>query len=294
MRAISGHILSCISLTAITVNLLVWIPFLVLFAVLNLIPVKKFQQLCYHCTAISYRFAVTGNTFWLTRVLRIDFRIHGHLPGDTTRPLIIVSNHKSWFDILLLQAVVVPGGPILKFLIKSTLVYVPVVGWICLALRFPRLTRGGSLSQNRKDFKAVSQVAQQTSSSSDALLNFAEGTRFTQEKRTQLKSPYQYLLPPKSGGISNGHVKHPSIIHCIEHSLEPAGGDNFWTCLSGSVRSIEVWTECTNADELGNSKQWLEARWEEKERLLNDLYQNHYEAQTYQDNTRRPVAYPPQ
>ena len=152
MRAISGHILSCISLTAITVNLLVWIPFLVLFAVLNLIPVKKFQQLCYHCTAIFYRFAVTGNTFWLTRVLRIDFRIHGHLPSDTTRPLIIVSNHKSWFDILLLQAVVVPGGPILKFLIKSTLVYVPVVGWICLALRFPRLTRGGSLSQNRKDF----------------------------------------------------------------------------------------------------------------------------------------------
>ena len=294
MRAISGHILSCISLTAITVNLLVWIPFLVLFAVLNLIPVKKFQQLCYHCTAIFYRFAVTGNTFWLTRVLRIDFRIHGHLPSDTTRPLIIVSNHKSWFDILLLQAVVVPGGPILKFLIKSTLVYVPVVGWICLALRFPRLTRGGSLSQNRKDFKAVSQVAQQTSSSSDALLNFAEGTRFTQEKRKQLKSPYQYLLPPKSGGfktmlntMDNAQVLDVTVGY-------PAGGDNFWTCLSGSVRSIEVWTECTDADELGNSKQWLEARWEEKERLLKDLYQNNYDAQAYQDNTRRPVAYPPQ
>ncbi len=279
MRAISGHILSCLSLTAITVNLLIWIPFLVLFAVLNLIPVKKFQHLCYRCTAIFYRLAVAGNTFWLTRVLRIDFKIHGNLRKDTTRPLIIVSNHKSWFDILLLQAIVVPDGPILKFLIKSTLVYVPVVGWICLALRFPRLTRGGSLSKNKKDFKAVSEVAQQTSSSSDALLNFAEGTRFTEEKRNQQKSPYEYLLPPKSGGFKT-MLNTMGDAQVLDVTVGyPAGGD-FWTCLSGSVRSIEVWVGSTNASELGNSKQWLEARWQEKERLLQDLYHNNYSAQT--------------
>ena len=226
-----------------------------------------------------YRFAVAGNTFWLARVLRIDFRIHGDLPSDTSRPLIVVSNHKSWFDILLLQAVVVPGGPILKFLIKSTLVYVPVVGWICLALRFPRLTRGGSLSKNRKDFKAVSQVAQQTSSQSDALLNFAEGTRFTEEKRAQQNSPYKYLLPPKSGGFKT-MLNTMGDAQVLDVTVGyPLAGDNFWTCLSGAVRSIEVWVECTNADELGNSKLWLESRWNEKERLLDDFYHNKFGAQ---------------
>jgi 1-acyl-sn-glycerol-3-phosphate acyltransferase len=271
LRAIFGHIISCISLTAITINLLIWIPFLVLFAILNLIPIAAFQQRCYQCTARFYRLAAGGNTLWLTKILKIDFRIHGDLPGISRRPLIVVSNHTSWFDILLLQAVVVPGGPILKFLIKSTLIYVPVVGWICLALRFPRLTRGGSLSKNRKDFKAVTQVAQQTSSQADALLNFAEGTRFTEEKRVLQKSPYQHLLAPKSGGFKT-MLNSMGDARVLDVTVGyPIDGDNFWTCLSGSVRKIEVWLEYTDASELGNSKLWLEARWQEKERQLESL-----------------------
>jgi len=275
LRVILRHTVSCISLTAITINLLIWIPFLVIFAILNLIPIASFQQLCYRCTAVFYRLAAGGNTLWLTQVLRIDFHIHGQRPGVTARPLIVVSNHRSWFDILLLQAVVVPGGPILKFLIKSTLIYVPVVGWICLALRFPRLTRGGSLSQNRKDFKAVSQVAQQTNSQADALLNFAEGTRFTEEKRDLQKSPYKFLLAPKSGGFKT-MLNTMSNARVLDVTLGyPADGDDFWSCLSGSVRRIEVWLEYTDAGELANSKKWLEARWHEKEQRLQNLLLNH-------------------
>ncbi|MBP0657076.1 acyltransferase, partial [Mycobacterium tuberculosis] len=34
------------------------------------------------------------------------------------------------------------------------------------------------------------------------LLNFIEGTRFTQKKRDLQQSPYQHLLKPKAGGIA--------------------------------------------------------------------------------------------
>ena len=51
----------------------------------------------------------------------------------------------------------------------------------------------------------------------------------------------------------------------------PLNGGNFWTCLSGSVRKIEVWLEYTDSSELGNSKQWLETRWQEKERRLENF-----------------------
>ena len=248
-----------------------------IFAILNLIPIDGFQRICYHCTALFYRLAVTGNTLWLTKVLRIDFKLHGDIPGNTPQPLIVVSNHKSWFDILLLQAIVVPGGPLLKFLIKSTLIYVPVVGWICLALRFPRLTRGGSLSKNRKDFKAVTQVAEQTSTQADALLNFAEGTRFTEVKRDQQQSPHQYLLAPKSGGfktmlntMSGARVLDVTVAY-------PLDGSDFWTCLNGSVRRINIWLQYTDPESLGNPKKWLESRWEEKEQRLKSHYESSVE-----------------
>ena len=34
------------------------------------------------------------------------------------------------------------------------------------------------------------------------LLNYLEGTRFTQEKHDQQKSPYKHLLKPKAGGLA--------------------------------------------------------------------------------------------
>ena len=34
------------------------------------------------------------------------------------------------------------------------------------------------------------------------LLNYLEGTRFTQEKHDQQQSPYTHLLKPKAGGLA--------------------------------------------------------------------------------------------
>ena len=34
------------------------------------------------------------------------------------------------------------------------------------------------------------------------MVNYVEGTRFTEEKQRKSKTSYQYLLQPKSGGIA--------------------------------------------------------------------------------------------
>jgi hypothetical protein len=47
------------------------------------------------------------------------------------------------------------------------------------------------------------------------IVNFVEGSRFTEEKRQQTRSPYQHLLPPKAAGIAMAlNVLGHSSINC--------------------------------------------------------------------------------
>lgn len=259
------HCISAISLTAITVNLLFWIPFLILFALIPaLIPVAAVRRGCYFCTDLSYRGAVGGNSFWLQRILGIRMQVTGDLPTSKWQKMLVISNHRSWFDILALQAVIVPHGPIIKFLIKKELIYVPVVGWVCLALNFPRLTRGQKPGGKGKDFDSVTSAVMEMDNSAFALLNFIEGTRFTPAKREQLKSKYQYLLNPKTGSL---RLMLENLPHCdiVDVTLIYPTDMDFWEILSGRLKQLEVHVTCNPADEIKNVKQWVNSRWQEKE-----------------------------
>ena len=173
----------------ITVNLLFWIPFLVIFAALKAtISNAAVQRYCNFCTDWCYRTAVTINAWLLEGILGLKINIIGELPTGRQQRMLVISNHRSWFDILALQTVITPRGPIIKFLIKKELIYVPVVGWICLALNFPRLTRGQQPGGREKDFDSVTSAVMELDNSPFALLNFIEGTRFTTAKRDSNKS----------------------------------------------------------------------------------------------------------
>ncbi|MDP4911837.1 MAG: hypothetical protein NWR09_08130, partial [Pseudomonadales bacterium] len=85
------HCISAISLTAITVNLLFWIPFLILFALIPaLIPVAAVRRGCYFCTDLSYRGAVGGNSFWLQRILGIRMQVTGDLPTSKWQKMLVI------------------------------------------------------------------------------------------------------------------------------------------------------------------------------------------------------------
>ncbi len=64
------------------------------------------------------------------------------LEGLSTREwYLVVSNHQSWVDILVLQAVFNRRIPFLKFFLKQQLIWVPFLGLAWWALDFPFMRR---------------------------------------------------------------------------------------------------------------------------------------------------------
>ena len=146
--------LSFVSALWVVLNLLFWmLPILVAGFIKILLPPGPLKRACHAVTTFSYRGTVWVNSFWMVRVLGIKINVEGELP-DHPAP-VIVCNHQSWFDIPVLQHVITDQGPIIKFMIKQQLIWVPVLGWICLALNFPRLRREERKMSMEKDFFSI-------------------------------------------------------------------------------------------------------------------------------------------
>ena len=176
---IKQHALSLLSVSVITFNLTFWtVPLVIVVGARLFARSREGRQRCFQMLDWIYRTAVIFHSWWITRVLGVDIHIHGRLPTDPKEQLVVVSNHFSWFDILVLHRIVTVQGPIVKFLIKRELIYVPVVGWLCLALNFPRLNRGKTADGREHDYQSVLAAANALREEPGALLNFAEGTRF--------------------------------------------------------------------------------------------------------------------
>tara|TARA_Y100001956_G_C4107372_1_gene180663 strand:- start:105 stop:1058 length:954 start_codon:yes stop_codon:yes gene_type:complete len=194
-------ILLCLSTT------LFFIPILVI-GLLKLIPYQNWQLMC---------------TRWIDKVIEcwIDVNrlyVHHALPtkivGSNNIRLsqkswyLVVANHQSWLDIVILQHVFNRQIPVLKFFIKDQLKWVPLLGfaWWAMGCAFMKRYSKAYLAKyphkKGKDLKATRQAVKGFQCQPTAVMNFIEGTRFTQLKKKQQASPYQHLLKPKAGGVS--------------------------------------------------------------------------------------------
>lgn len=269
IHIVKQHLLSVLSVTTITLGLLFWLLFvLIIVTGKALSPSAGSRAFWLTCLDRIYHAAVRFHSFWITRVLGVDIIVHGDEPRDPAEQLIVLSNHRSWFDILVLHKLVTNRGPIVKFLIKKELIYVPVVGWLCLALNFPRLNRGKSDDGRARDYQTVLDAAESLNNEPGALLNFAEGTRFTPAKHSAQGSEYEHLLKPRSGGlrIMLGALPGARVLDCT--LAYPDDRLGFWQCLGGDLRVIEVWLDSIPADEIGDVNTWLTERWRLKDERI--------------------------
>lgn len=218
--------------------------------------------------------------------MRVDNALLRHVSGarwcseeltlDPSRPHIVIANHRSWADILIIQSVVATHGPIVKFLCKRELLYVPIFGLIILAFDFPvlrRRSRPGSDRTHRRDDdrRRVTAASAALLGSPAAILSFVEGTRFTRAKREAMGGTYGHLLPPRSGGLA-----------AMIEALAPGGGTivdltlayppevSFWEFLGGAAGPVQVqWETIPIADvPPERAQEWLNDRWHRKNALL--------------------------
>jgi len=210
---------------------------------------------------------------------------------------LVASNHQSWVDILALQKTFNRRLPILRFFIKQELIWVPFLGAAWWALDFPFMRRPSreeiarNPSLKGKDLENARKACEKFREQPVAMMNFAEGTRFSAAKAQQSNSPYDNLLKPKIGGIgivlyALGDRLHSLVDVTIVYPnpADPEYRPTFWQLVSGQIPRIVVRArEVTIPRELlGRNfrtdrkfrtelEAWFDQVWREKDALISRL-----------------------
>jgi 1-acyl-sn-glycerol-3-phosphate acyltransferase len=97
-----------------------------------------------------------------------DFRTSGSLPDDMRRPYVVVSNHESFVDILLISHLPTE----MKWMSKIEIMRIPLVGWMMRLARDIPLERGDA-----KSIVKALQASRERLDSKVSVMIFPEGTR---------------------------------------------------------------------------------------------------------------------
>ena len=262
------NIISLTSALWVVINLLVGFIMLLPISIVSwLIPLPAVSRWCTFAVDHVYRFAVRVDSFWMLRVVGIELEIKGEI--NTDQAPVVICNHQSWFDIPLVQEVITGNGPIIKFLVKREITWVPIIGWICLALNFPRLRRGDNKVTGESDFSIIEKASKKHGDVSGALLIFPEGTRYSALKRERQKAGYKHLLKPKTGGLRTIKEYAGPDTSLVDITIDyHQKGVNIWNCLHGNPRKITLLLEHYKLSEIDDIEAWLADRWAAKDRVL--------------------------
>ncbi|AAZ28101.1 MULTISPECIES: acyltransferase [Colwellia] len=211
---------------------------------------------------------------------------------------LVLANHQSWVDIVVLQRALHGNIPFLKFFLKKELIYVPLLGLAWWALDFPFMKRYSQafLKKNPhlrgKDLATTRKACAKFKHKPVSVMNFIEGTRFTQKKHDKQGSPFQHMLKPKSGGISfvlDAMGEHLTKIVDVT-IYYPDGIPNFSDFIYGEVEKVHIDIQTFDiASELGHInfsdrndriafQKWLTQFWHDKDARLENMRQQ-YNAQ---------------
>ncbi|MCP4718289.1 MAG: acyltransferase [Desulfobacteraceae bacterium] len=179
---------------------------------------------------------------------KINWDIRGLEKLNKKEWYLVMSNHQSWVDILVLQKALNRKIPMLKFFLKKELIWVPFLGIAWWALDFPFMKRYSkkTLAQNPhlrgKDLESTRKACEKFKHTPISIMNFVEGTRFTPQKKVAQKTPFVHLLNPKAGGVafvlgSMGDYLHKIIDVTI---IYPGETPNFWDFISGKAKKIII------------------------------------------------------
>ncbi|MEB4677108.1 acyltransferase [Enterobacteriaceae bacterium G50] len=209
---------------------------------------------------------------------------------------LLICNHHSWADIVVLCVIFRKHIPMNKYFLKQQLAWVPFIGLACWALDMPFMRRYSHSylirhpERRGKDVETTRRSCEKFRTHPTTIVNFVEGSRFTEDKHRQTRSPYKNLLPPKAAGIAMAlGVLGAQFDKLLDVTLcYPENNDSpFFDMLSGRLTRIVVHvnllpvTEELHGDYVSDKnfkrrfQQWLNSLWEEKDALLTSLITPH-------------------
>ncbi len=222
---------------------------IILMAIVKLaVPWTPFRRVVGRVlTAIAENW-IALNTLLLRRLQRTRWEVRGLEGLNPGGWYLVIANHRSWVDILALQAVLNRRVPFLKFFIKRELRWVPVLGLAWWALDMPFMKRYSREELERRpqlrgvDLATTRRACARFKDQPTSVINFVEGTRFSEAKRTRTASPYAHLLNPRAGGAAFVLGAMGPILHeILDVTLAyPAGDGGFWDLCCGRIRHVVV------------------------------------------------------
>ena len=238
-----------LTLSLLLLNTLVLIGPLLVFALLKLVLPGRGRD--YASAAVMW-IAETWSEidkaiFALCIPTQWDIRGVDKLRQDTS--YLCVSNHQTWVDIPALIESLNRRVPFFKFFLKKELIWVPLLGLAWWALDYPFMKRYSKAFLDKHpelkgtDLEITKAACELFKRQPVTVVNYLEGTRFTEAKRAQQQSPYRHLLKPKAGGVAFvlaalGEQLDALLDVTIVYPGDQAPG--FWALLNGSISRVII------------------------------------------------------
>jgi 1-acyl-sn-glycerol-3-phosphate acyltransferase len=280
-------------LILLAINSVLHITPVVIIAVFKaLVPVAAVRRVCDRWLMALAASWIDVNS-WMMRVLTdTEIEVTGLPDAMLDGHCMVISNHQSWVDIPVMQALLNRRLPFLRFFLKSQLFWVPVLGLAWWALDFPFMKRYSRAQIERKpelagrDLAATRKACEKYRHLPVAIVNFVEGTRFRPDRHHAQHSPYQHLLKPRAGGTA-------FVLNAMGETLDtlvdvtiayPDGPAELFDLFANRIRrvcvhmrTLSIPTELRGGDYQNDPayraqfQTWLNQLWDDKDRLMQTM-----------------------
>jgi 1-acyl-sn-glycerol-3-phosphate acyltransferase len=288
-------LLGCLTASFIILNTIFWFSTFLPFILLKFMPVPALQHFSTLALIQMAQNWVKGNSAIMHSTQTTRWDIQGLENLDMNHSYLVVSNHRSWTDIFVLQHVFQGRIPFLKFFLKQELIWVPLLGIAWWALDFPFMKRYSREFLEKhpelrgKDIQTTRHHCEKFKKYPVSVINFLEGTRFKPEKLSKQNSPYKHLLRPKAGGVALVLAAMGETLHQVVDVtvLYPHNSHKklFWALLSGQlpeivvrVQTLPIPENVAGRDYLSDSayqeqiQTWVNTLWQDKDAVIAEIF----------------------
>lgn len=276
----------------ILVTILCSVPIILAGLLKLLLPVPAvWRGVSAFCNAMMYCWC--EGLAWLMRLNPwLKWDVQGLEGLDKKNWYLLICNHHSWADIVVLCVLFRKHIPMNKYFLKQQLAWVPFLGLACWGLDMPFMRRYSRSylirhpERRGKDVETTRRSCEKFRAHPTTIVNFVEGSRFTEEKRLETRSPFNNLLPPKAAGIAMAlNVLGSQFDKLLNVTLSYPENDKtpFYDMLSGRLTRIVVRvnlvpiTEELHGDYVNDKsfkrgfQRWLNTLWSEKDGQLSRI-----------------------
>lgn len=234
----------------------------------------------------------SSNTFVDCLFNRIDIKLVGDTTLEEKDWYLMLANHQSWADVILLYRVFNKRIPVLKFFMKSQLLWIPLLGWACWVIGYPFMKRytKKQIAKNPelkgKDLETTKKMCTHFKTEPVTIMTFPEATRYTKAKAKKQQTSYHHLLKPRAGSLAYTLMIMGDYLQKILNVtiVYPQKQRSFWQYVSGQMQHVIIHVEqlpITAVNPMGDYMndrearshfyQWLNQLWQDKDKRIDQL-----------------------